>query len=99
ELIHITGPSDVGILGAYLAWELGVPLVASWHTNLHEFGALRLRKLLSFLPTRFREWLAGHTEKGVLEACMRFYRLGRVVLAPNPGLVDLLHTRTARPAH
>ncbi len=42
DLIHITGLSDAGILGALLAYELRVPLVASWHTNIHEFGARRL---------------------------------------------------------
>ena len=31
--IHITGPSDVGILGACLAHNLGIPLAASWQTK------------------------------------------------------------------
>jgi hypothetical protein len=30
DLIHITGPNDVGQLGAWAAWHLGVPLIASW---------------------------------------------------------------------
>ena len=42
--MHVTGPSDIGILGATLAHQLRIPLVASWHTNLHEFGAKRLAK-------------------------------------------------------
>jgi hypothetical protein len=36
DVIHITGPSELGIFGAYFAWQLGIPLVASWHTNVHE---------------------------------------------------------------
>lgn len=51
DLVHITGPNDAGILGAILAYELGVPLVASWHTNLHEFAAFRLDSFLGRLPS------------------------------------------------
>src|SRR5215510_4074349 len=36
EAIHITGPGDIGLLGAYVAHKLGLPLVMSWHANLHE---------------------------------------------------------------
>ena len=50
DLIHITSPGDVGILGAWTAHALGVPLIASWHTNLHEFAGRRLRRMLSLLP-------------------------------------------------
>jgi phosphatidylinositol alpha 1,6-mannosyltransferase len=100
DLIHITGPSDVGILGAYLAWELRLPLVASWHTNLHEFGARRLAKLLWFLPRGPRESATRFTEEEIiLNACVRFYRLAKVVLAPNLELVDMLRHRTGRPAY
>ena len=43
DLIHITGPSDIGILGAWLAHHLQLPLAASWHTNVHEYAARRAR--------------------------------------------------------
>jgi phosphatidylinositol alpha 1,6-mannosyltransferase len=99
ELIHITGPSDIGILGAYLAWDLGLPLVASWHTNLHEFGARRLAKALWFLSNGLRESAARRTEPLILEACTRFYRLARVLLAPNLELVEMLRQHTGRPAY
>ena len=33
HLIQITGPSDVGMLGALIAHRLGIPLAASWQTN------------------------------------------------------------------
>ena len=99
ELIHITGPSDVGILGAWMAWELGLPMVASWHTNLHEFGARRLEKVLGVLPPRLRHSAAQFTgQEIILRACVQFYRLARVILAPNLELVDMLHKQTARPS-
>jgi hypothetical protein len=41
DIVHITGPSDVGQLGAYLGHRLSIPMVGSWHTNLHEYAALR----------------------------------------------------------
>jgi hypothetical protein len=48
SLVHVTGPSHVGMLGAMLAYDLKVPLVASWHTNLHEFAARRLERKLAW---------------------------------------------------
>ena len=50
HLVHITGPSDIGQLGACVAHRLNLPLVASWHTNLHEFAACRLERQLEWLP-------------------------------------------------
>jgi glycosyltransferase involved in cell wall biosynthesis len=98
DLIHITGPSDAGILGAILAYELGVPLVASWHTNLHEFGARRLAQMLWFLPERMREFTESWFEAKALDYSVRFYRLAKLVFAPNAELVDMLARRTGRPA-
>jgi glycosyltransferase involved in cell wall biosynthesis len=94
DLLHITGPSDVGLLGARLAHLLQIPLVASWHTNLHEFGSRRLDTLLSPLP---RKWVVDWSERRALDACVWFYRHARVLLAPNQELIDLLETRTGRP--
>ena len=48
DVFHITGLNDVSIIGAYLAWKMNIPLVGSWHTNLHEFAARRLRKKFGF---------------------------------------------------
>lgn len=98
DLVHITGPSDAGILGAILAWDLGVPLVASWHTNLHEFGARRLGQALLFLPERMRASAASRFEGFALDQCVRFYRLAKVIFAPNAELVEMLADRTGRPA-
>jgi glycosyltransferase involved in cell wall biosynthesis len=98
DLVHITGPSDSGFLGAILAHELGVPLVASWHTNLNEFGARRLAKMLRFLPEEARWSAASWFEVKALDLCTRFYRLAKLVFAPNAELVEMLAQRTGRPA-
>jgi phosphatidylinositol alpha 1,6-mannosyltransferase len=99
DIIHITGPSELGIFGAYFAWKLKIPLVASWHTNVHEYAARRL----GWLTRRMSASLGTKTEDSVesvtLNASARFYRLAKVLYAPNPGLCSLLEARTGRPCH
>jgi glycosyltransferase involved in cell wall biosynthesis len=98
NVIHITGPSELGIFGAYFAWKLKIPLVASWHTNLHEYASRRMRWLSRHLGEAGRtveQW----TEEGALEATTRFYRLAKVLYAPNPPLCALLEQRTGRRCH
>ena len=97
DLVHVTGPGDVGTLGAWLAHSLRVPLAASWHTNLHEFAARRLERMFGALPHSIRRGLSRHTESAVLNCLLRFYQLGKVLFAPNPELVELLRRRTERP--
>lgn len=97
DVVHITGPSDVGILGAVLANRLKVPIVASWHTNLHEFGARRLETALDFLPRRPIASLGRSAEAVMLSICALYYRLGKVLLAPNDELVQMLRERTGKP--
>lgn len=97
DLVHVTSPGDAGILGAWAAHELKVPLAASWHTNLHEYAGRRLRRVLGFLPAAARASASGWTERWVLERCVWFYRRARVVFAPNPELVEQLGRRTGRP--
>src|SRR5262245_14777688 len=46
DVLHFTGPSDVGQLGAWLGHRLGIPMVGSWHTNLHEYASRRTLKYL-----------------------------------------------------
>ena len=97
DLIHITGPGDCGLLGALLARQLRVPLVASWHTNLHEFGARRLERLLiGFVPQKIALRAGHHAERWVLRQLQRFYGLSRVLLAPNPELIDMLESATGK---
>jgi phosphatidylinositol alpha 1,6-mannosyltransferase len=98
DLIQITGPGDMGIMGLWMAHLLQVPLVASWHTNLHEYAARRLEKSLSYLPGGWRQKFSGLVERQSLRACMWFYGYGRFTLAPNPSMVNLLKERTGRPS-
>jgi len=50
DLLHITGPSEVGMLGARLAYEMELPLAASWHTNVHEYLARRSDWFVKLFP-------------------------------------------------
>ena len=99
DLIHITGPSDIGQLGAYVAHRLDLPLVGSWHTNLHEFAARRLDRRLARLPAGSRRRIAAWVERSSLWATLRFYRLPSVLLAPNLELVEFLHRQTGKPTY
>ena len=99
DLVHITGPGDMGILGFWVAHCLRIPLVASWHTNLHQYAGHRLEKLFSFLPERWRRRISSTAERQSLRACVSFYRLARFLFAPNQNMVDLLAQRTRRPAY
>ncbi len=99
DLIHITSPGDFGVLGLWIAKLLGIPLVASWHTNLHEYASERLQKALSFVPRGLRASIGAAAENLSLKAAMRFYGLADSVLAPNKEMVDQLHRRTQRPAY
>nr|AUN37141.1 glycosyltransferase [uncultured bacterium] len=97
DLVHITGPSDIGQIGARIAFLLKVPLVISWHTNLHDYAGKRLEKLLAFLPETQCKTIAGWGERNALKATLRFYKLGRQLFAPNEELVDLLKHGTEKP--
>jgi glycosyltransferase involved in cell wall biosynthesis len=98
EVIHVTGPSELGLLGAWFAWKLKVPLAASWHTNVHEYAGRRMRWLSRHLGSAGRiveQW----AQDGSFEAATRFYRMARVLYAPNPPLCELLTRQTGRPCH
>jgi glycosyltransferase involved in cell wall biosynthesis len=99
DLIHITGPSELGIFGAYFAWEQGIPLAASWHTNVHEYAARRLDWLTRRLSSRTATGLEQGVESGSLWATTRFYSLARVLYAPNEELCRMLEKSTHRPCH
>ena len=97
NVVHITGPNDTGQLGAYVAHKLRLPLVISWHTNLHEFAARRLNKMLRMMPGALREGLSGLAERKCLSAELRFYRIGRELLAPTEELRDMIARETGKP--
>ena len=98
DVIHITGLNDVSIIGAYLAWKKQVPLLASWHTNLHEFAARRLDKIFGFLPDSTRKSFTGLAERKILAGAVLYYKMAKLVLAPNQELVDILSKATGRDA-
>lgn len=96
DLMHITGPSEVGILGAGLAHALGLPLAASWHTNVHEYAARRSDWFLRLLPAPAAD-VAGHTIEDVsMSIAARFYSIAKVLFAPNAGLCTQLERLTGR---
>jgi glycosyltransferase involved in cell wall biosynthesis len=97
EVIHATSPGDFGQLGAILAHELRIPLVVSWHTNLHQFGSRRLKKLLQFLPETVADRVAAYAERAALRLILRFYKIARAVLAPTPAQVHWLEEATGKP--
>ncbi|MBS1800206.1 MAG: glycosyltransferase [Acidobacteria bacterium] len=99
DIIHITGPSELGIFGAYFAWELGVPLVASWHTNVHEYAARRMGWITGHLARRYGDAVSRKVEDGSLWAVSRFYSLARVLYAPNDELCRMLEQTTHRVCH
>ncbi len=99
DIIHITGPSENGILGAALANHLYLPLAASWHTNVHEYAGRRSRVFTRYLPASRRRPAADAIEHLALFATTRYYSLARVLFAPNHGLCRLLEKHTRRPCH
>ncbi len=97
DLIHITGPSEVGLIGAYLAHRMKVPLAASWHTNVHEYAAQRAHWFLRVLPKRRSAAAGQKIEDLALATAAWFYRKAKVLFAPNPELCAMLESHTGRP--
>ncbi|REJ79503.1 MAG: glycosyltransferase family 1 protein [Acidobacteria bacterium] len=96
DVMHITGLNDVSIMGAYLAWKLNLPLIGSWHTNLHEFAARRLTRMFRILPGNSAEKLTDVTEDKILKGAMLYYKMPKVLMAPNKELVEILEKGTGR---
>lgn len=97
DIIHITGPSDVGILGAVVAHNLGITLAASWQTNLHQFARCRVSRLLSSWPEKLSAHLAAAVEFVCFHAAARFYQIPRLLFAPHRALAELLEKTTGKP--
>jgi glycosyltransferase involved in cell wall biosynthesis len=97
DVIHITGPSDVGILGAVLAHSLGVTLAASWQTNLHQFARCRVAGLLASWPAKWSSRLAAAAEFASFHAAARFYQMPRLLFTPNQEMVESLGKATGKP--
>lgn len=99
DLVHITGPSELGMLGAALAHHQKIPLAASWHTNVHEYLARRSTWLLRMLPEPQADATEQKIEDLTMAVAAKFYSIARVLFAPNPELCQLLERTTGRPCH
>src|SRR5262245_26724867 len=97
DVLHFTGPSDIGQLGAYLGHRLQIPMVGSWHTNLHEYASRRLLKHLGWASEGARVRLRFWIEHQALSLTLMFYRIPRIVLAPNDEWTERIERRTGRP--
>lgn len=95
-VIHVTAPGHCSILGASLAHELGIPLAASWHTNVHEFGARRLASALELFPRGIVRHVESSVQSAILALACRFYGIAHFLFAPNPELREMLEKRTGK---
>ena len=96
DIVHITGPGDLGMLCARLSHTLRVPkppLVAAWHTNIHQYARMRADWLLQWFPSSVGETV----EAVAFKMAARFYKTARLILAPNQEMVDQLMRRTGKP--
>jgi glycosyltransferase involved in cell wall biosynthesis len=84
-------------MGAIVAHKLGIPIAASWHTNVHEYAELRAAKLLQALPDSWKTTLGSWIRQGSFSATARFYQTARVLFAPNQELVTVLEQSTGKP--
>jgi len=82
-----------------LAHHLGVPLAASWHTNVHEYAARRSDWFLRLLPKRHSHATGQKIEDFTMAAAAKFYSVAQVLFAPNPELCALLERTTGRTCH
>jgi glycosyltransferase involved in cell wall biosynthesis len=97
DIVHVVSPGDVSEIGVYIAKMMKLPLAISWHTNLHEFGAMRLDKLLGWMGPEARKNVVDFSEANILNIVLAFYKLGDVLYAPNEDLVRMLSERTQKP--
>ncbi len=97
DVVQITGPSDVGVLGAVLAHRFHVPLAASWQTNLHQYARTRLSGAAARLPDAWAQPFLDAVEHWSFRATARFYKIPRLLFAPNQELVASLSAATGKP--
>lgn len=98
DAIHITSPGEFGQIGAHLARRLRIPLVASWHTNFHQFAARRLQKVLSVLPEGISAPTVAWSQDRALDILLWFYGRATVTLAPTVTQVQWLEEMLGRPS-
>ncbi len=96
DILHITGPSDVGQLGVAIAHRLRITLAASWHTNVHQYAEQRAAGLFPFLPASWKRRAGSAIRQGSLLATLRFYHIAQVLFAPNQELIDVIESGTGK---
>lgn len=96
DILHITGPSDVGQLGLAIAHRLCIPLAASWHTNVHQYAEQRGSAMLSFLPAPLSQRVGAAFRRGSLMATLRFYQSAHILFAPNQELIEMIESGTSK---
>lgn len=99
DLIHLTGPGDLGTLGCSLALTLRIPLVISWHTSLHEYAGRRLERLTGFLGDNTSQVVGAAAEGISLQILRAFYFSASMVMAPNQELIELTRHLTGKPVY
>ena len=100
DLIHITGPSEVGMLGAGLARNFNLPLAASWHTNRARVCGPAVGLVPA--PSSPRACRGRRRRPSKTSPCAPppgFYSQAQVLFAPNPELCRQLKEPTGRPCH
>lgn len=90
-MVHLTGPNHTGFLGAVAAKRLSLPVVMSWHTNVHDYAVWRLPKAT---PAAMREAIRRWSWRGLA----LYYRQARMILAPNRAIGEALERATGKPA-
>ena len=99
DLVQITGPSDVGMLGALIAHRLGIPLAATWQTNVHQYARSRAAALVSFLSPATAAKFLDAIERSSFRAAARFYKIPRLLFAPNQEIIQALEKATGKPCY
>lgn len=97
DLVHVISPGDFSGLGAYLAHRLGIPIIGSYHTQLHQYAATRMRRSIAFLPSWLLGPIVGLVQQATLQGVTFFYRIPRMLLAPTPEICLWLGQATGRP--
>ena len=98
DILHMTGLNDVSIVAALLAYKRQIPMLGSWHTNLHEFASRRLDRIFRFLPDGLRKSLTSFAEQSIFKGAAIFYKMPKLILAPNDELINALSAGTERHA-
>src|SRR4051812_18910358 len=84
-------------------WVRGSPPASRFHLprpgipTCTNYAGRRLERLLSFLPEKQVRAVSTAAERQALAGAARFYKMARLLFAPNQELVDLLEQQTAKP--